>query len=165
MKQSKGFIELTLVGWLTLIGLGLGLISGGRLEPLGFTLSYDSASSSLYFTPIVQVETDWMRKGTVVHAFTLGGAIVTGPTTPTADMLEQIAAQGKRPNSNLRSDLLGYEQNHVRGWNAYGLEYGLKIFQEPCRYDPRAVWAQGCLNTMPEPLQQPGITGAIKIGF
>ncbi|WP_299427180.1 hypothetical protein [uncultured Meiothermus sp.] len=150
--------ELTPVGILSLVALAFGLLAGGQVVGGGFALSAEfvaQRSPALYLTPItiIRISDGPLHQRWWGYGVTLGGTVVYfDPHHPwLTDQQEQ----------ELRTAMELYELGHVEGWNHYGLTYLLKVFAEPCRYDPRAPWAGHCDRQRPPLLLAPH-TGALR---
>lgn len=140
--------EVTPLGWLGLGTTLVGLAGGGSFYEVGFTagLSVVGERVDLFLTPKVVLtglpDVVFMPNG---WGLTLGCTSLVGVRSVYHDMLAD------------------YESNHCEGWLRHGSDYLLRVFEEPCKYDPMANWAPKCPNQQQIAETAPFITGAFRI--
>lgn len=135
-------METTLTGALQILFTALVMFSGGKLEHYGMSLSYNLQENRLHITPILvfDVSKTWMGNTTVCQygcGVNIAGTSVYKPAVYRGNLLYSV------------DTMIRYELGHTAGWNHFGLEYGLRIFSNPCDYDPGAMWANcGAKNNL-----------------
>jgi hypothetical protein len=157
-------VEITPLGWLTLLALGAALTLGGQASLGGFGafLSVGPESATLGFTPTVVAHVATYDQN-LQGGITLGGTIVVSSPKSATDCLPRCQQVG-RWLEGWRQDILEYELGHLQGWSHYGLEYALKAIAENCRYDPRMPWLGNvCPNRERPPMALEPRTGAFEI--
>lgn len=133
-------VELTPIGWLSLLALGAALALGGQAVPVGFSafLNVSPEQTTLGFTPVVLVKTATYNQNWQ-GGITLGGTIVVSSPKSATDCLPRCQQVG-RWLEGWQNDIIKYELGHVEGWKHFGLGYALKSISENCTYDPRMPW-------------------------
>lgn len=117
---------ITLLGWLSGVVFGLGLLSGGHITAVGLTVTAHIRlqGTTIIVNPYVAVRVDTL--GGRVGGLTLGDTSLVVPYASVA-----------------------YEHTHTAGWDHFGLDYPLHIFAHPCEYDPAWAWSGHCNNVWP----------------
>lgn len=144
-------VEVTPVGWLSLVAGAVGVLLGGQASVTGFHLSLSLGEERYVgFTPYVQFsELPTLALDPYVSyswGLTLGGvSLVSRFNPPTIE---------------------AYEQKHVEGWLHYGLGYFVMVFVQACKYDPLSAWGQamGCAPQRPD-YNLPARTEAFYLRF
>lgn len=137
-------MEITGLGILSALALVVGLAMGGVPQFGGLTLSLDTRTQQVAFTPIVVLT---LESGTGPHgAITLGGTVIH-LSYPDCAKVESACMQ-TRALARWEAYTLRYEYTHVGRWNHFGLAYPLYIADNPCGYDPR-IWPGWCANDWP----------------
>lgn len=110
----------------TALGLIVGLLMGGQPQIVGVRAYIEE--ERLIVAPTFHIAVDKppfleMTEYGPAHmrGMTLGGTIITPSIAPVS--------------------VLRYEAKHLQGWMRYGAGYAVKVFAEPCKYDPLAPWA------------------------
>uniref|UniRef100_A0A7C3DY79 Uncharacterized protein n=1 Tax=Meiothermus ruber TaxID=277 RepID=A0A7C3DY79_MEIRU len=145
-------VEITEIGWLSLAALAIGVLSGAQIVGAGFAFSahIEPPNVQAHLTPI----TIWRGKhqmGDFIAGVNLAGTIVYFEPTGIKGFLQETVEH--------------YELGHMVGWLHYGFQYALKVFEEPCTYDPKAGWAAHCQNEQRPHLLLTPTTGAIRVNW
>ena len=112
--------------------------------------------NTLNFTPIVFVD----MKTTVFNTQAYSGLTVGGT----------IGYYYNPEYSSYGEDkFLKYEIGHIYGYDSFGVNYFIKVFEEPCKYDPKSTWGYSvCVapyNRTIDPTQLSKNTGTFTIKF
>ena len=129
-------VQTDALALLSLLGLVLGVASGGKIEGGGLQvgaripLGADGLGPvEIGATPIAHMSAPSLPGA--LSGITLGGTTIA--VRPNDWVIE--SGKARSPDSVWR-EITQYEYGHLPGWSHFGLEYALRSQAEPYKYDP-----------------------------